>query len=138
MRSLTYHIGYGGISLDYSFVNATQFHILGGTEIGFGDIEVIAQQAANRGKFDIGSEFGSSSTNITHDYHTSIVVLKPQLEFEYAPLKFMMLRLAAGYQLTFGSNWKVDDDVSFTDNGALNNVNGNGPFFHFGLFLGFF
>jgi len=137
-RSLTYHIGYGALTLDYSFVNTSRFHILAGTEIGFGDIEIIAQQALNRNSFDINSEFSASTFNITHDYHAGMILLKPQVEFEYAPLKWLMVRLAGGYQLTFMRTWTADDQVSLGNLGALTNINGNGPFFHFGLFVGFF
>ncbi|MEP7235939.1 MAG: hypothetical protein ABI778_11650, partial [Ignavibacteriota bacterium] len=48
MRSLTYHVGYGALTVDYSFVNAKRFHILGGIELGLGAVNIIAQQAANR------------------------------------------------------------------------------------------
>jgi len=137
MRSLTYHIGYGALTLDYSFVNSDRFHILAGTEIGLGDVEVIMQQAYSR-PFTVSGEFDQPSNNITHTNHASMVLIKPQVEFEYAPLKWMMLRLAAGYQITAMGTWQVDDAVPFTDAGALTKVNGNGAFFHFGVFVGFF
>ncbi|MFI5263051.1 MAG: hypothetical protein ACHQM6_00890 [Candidatus Kapaibacterium sp.] len=139
MRSLTYHVGYGALTVDYSFLNTSRFHILGGLELGLGAIDIIAQQAANRNTFDISSEFDSPSTNITHTYHSGFFIVKPQVEFEYAPLRWLMVRLAAGYQVTSMGTWTVDDKVSFTkDAGALTKVNGNGPVFHFGVFLGFF
>jgi hypothetical protein len=44
-----------------------------------------------------------------------------------------------GYQKTFMGTWTADDAVPFTkDAGALEKVNGDGPIFHFGVFLGFF
>lgn len=138
MRSLTYHVGYGALTLDYSFVNSNRFHVLGGVELGLGSINIIAQQAANRTTFDIGSEFDSPSTNITHNYHAGFFIVKPQVEFEYAPLRWLMLRLAAGYQITAMGTWTVDDAVPFKDAAALSKVNGNGAVFHLGVFLGFF
>jgi len=139
MKSLTYHVGYGALTLDYSFFNSSKFHILGGMELGLGAIDIIAQQAANRTIFDIGSEFDSPSTNITHTYHSAFFLIKPEVEFEYAPLKWLMFRLAAGYQITSMGTWTVDDKVPFTqDAGALTKVNGNGPVFHLGVFVGFF
>jgi hypothetical protein len=138
MRSLTYHIGYGALTLDYSFYNSSKFHILGGVELGLGSVDVIAQQAFNRTSFDIGSEFDSPSTNITHTYHAGFFLLKPQVEFEYAPLRWLMLRLAAGYQVTSMGTWTADDAVSLGNVGALANVSGKGAVFHFGIFLGFF
>ena len=137
MRSLTYHIGYGALTLDYAVFNANKFHILAGTEIGIGDVEVIMQQAYSRA-FDVNSEFNQPSNNITHNYHSTMILIKPQVEFEYAPLKWLMARLAAGYQITSMGTWQADDAVPFTDIGALGKVNGNGAFFHFGLFIGFF
>ena len=137
-RSLTYHVGYGALTLDYSFVNANRFHVLGGLELGLGSINIIAQQAASRSTFDIGSEFNSPSTNITHTYHAGFFIVKPQVEFEYAPLRWLMLRLAAGYQITAMGTWTVDDAVPFKDAAALSKVKGNGAVFHLGVFLGFF
>ena len=138
MRSLTYHIGYGALTVDYSFFNTNKFHILGGLELGLGGIDVIAQQAANRNSFDIGSEFDSPTTNITHTYHAGFFLIKPQVEFEYAPLRWLMLRLAAGYQVTSMGTWTADDEVSLGNVGALANVSGKGAIFHLGIFLGFF
>lgn len=142
MRSLTYHVGYGALTVDYSFVNANRFHVLGGVELGLGALNIIAQQAADRNTFDIRSEFDSSSTNITqnitHTYHAGFFIVKPQVEFEYAPLRWLMLRLAAGYQITAMGTWTVDDAVSFKDAASLTKVNGNGAVFHLGVFLGFF
>ena len=135
MRSLTYHVGYGALSVDYSILNKERFHILVGTELGLGSVQVIMQQAYSS---DFASEFTSASNNITHTNHASMILVKPQVEFEYAPLKFMMLRLSAGYQITAMGTWQVDDAVPFTDAGALTKVNGNGAFFHLGVFVGFF
>ena len=138
MRSLTYHVGYGALTVDYSFVNTNSFHVLGGLELGLGGLDIIAQQAANRNTFDISSEFNSPSTNITHTYHAGFVIVKPQVEFEYAPLKWLMLRLAAGYQVTAMGTWTVDDAVTIKDAGILSKVSGNGAVFHLGVFVGFF
>ncbi len=137
MRSLTYHVGYGALTLDYALFNSNKFHILAGLEIGLGSVEVIMQQAYSR-PFDVSSEFDQPSNNITHTNHAGMFLVKPQVSFEYAPLKWLMLRLAGGYQVTSMGTWVADDAVPFTDEGALKNVNGNGPIFHFGVFLGFF
>ncbi|MEP7234560.1 MAG: hypothetical protein ABI778_04615, partial [Ignavibacteriota bacterium] len=106
--------------------------------LGLGAVNIIAQQAANRSAFEIGSEFDSPSTNITHNYHAGFFLIKPEIEFEYAPLGWLMLRLGAGYQITSMGTWTVDDEVSFKDEGSLKNVNGGGAVFHLGVFVGFF
>ncbi len=137
MRSLTYHVGYGALTLDYSIFNINKFHILAGLEIGLGSVDVIMQQAYS-GPFDVSSEFDQPSNNIAHTNHATMLLVTPQVEFEYAPLKWLMMRLGGGYQITSMGTWQADDAVPFTDAGALVKVNGNGPIFHFGVFLGFF
>ena len=137
MRSLTYHVGYGALTLDYSILNTNKFHILGGVELGLGALNVIMQQAYSR-PFTVSGEFDQPSDNISHTYHSAFFIVKPQVEFEYAPLRWLMLRLAAGYQITSMGTWTADDAVGLSDVGALSKVNGNGAIFHLGVFVGFF
>ncbi|MDP4219228.1 MAG: hypothetical protein Q8916_06420 [Bacteroidota bacterium] len=138
MRSLTYHFGYGALTFDYAIFNSNKVHVLLGSEFGLGSVELTAQQALNRQKFDITSEFSTTTFNITHTYHAPMFVIKPEAEFEYAPVRWLMLRLTAGYQISAMGTWVADDDVSLGDVGALAKVNANGPVVQFGVFLGFF
>ncbi len=137
MRSLTYHVGYGALTLDYSVLNTSKFHILGGVELGLGAVNVIMQQAYSR-PFTVSGEFDQPSENISHTYHSGFFIVKPQVEFEYAPMRWLMFRLAAGYQITSMGTWAVDDAVSLTNTDDLQKVSGNGAIFHLGVFLGFF
>ena len=137
-RSLTYRVGYGAITVDYAVFNSNRFHILVGTELGLGGVDIIVQQAVDRKQFNINSEFSQQTFNITHTYSARFILVKPQVEFEYAPLRWLMFRLAAGYQITSMGTWKADDNVGLGDVGALSKVNGNGAVFHLGVFLGFF
>jgi hypothetical protein len=138
-RSLKYSIGYGAITIDYALpIAVRRMFFLLGAELGLGGVDIEAKQAANRASFDIKSEFDNPSTNITHTYSAGFILVKPQLQIEWAPTNFLMLHLAGGYQLTFMGDWKVDGDVSLGKTDALSNINGSGLVINFGVNIGFF
>jgi hypothetical protein len=138
-RSLKYSIGYGALTIDYALpIAVRRMFFLLGVELGRGGIDIEAKQAAKRSEFDIRTEFDTPTTNITHTYSSGFFLVKPQLQIEYAPTNFLMLQLAAGYQLTWMGNWKVDGDVDLGNTDALSNINGSGLVLNFGVNIGFF
>jgi hypothetical protein len=46
------------------------------------------------------------------------------------------LRIGAGYQLSFGSDWTADNDQNLSN--VPSDLNGNSFFIQSGLFIGFF
>lgn len=137
-RSLEYSVGYGGISLDYVLpLHMKRFNIVPGIILGLGTVNVHAEQTANR-DFTIVGDFDGSKPWVAHDYHASFFLYNPQLQFEYNPLGYMMLRAYVGYQGTSMGSWKVDRDASIQDQGALKDVNGSGLTFGLGVFFGLF
>lgn len=138
-RSLEYSVGFGGISLDYILpLNLGKFWIVPGVVLGLGSVEVFAQQATQRAKFDIRQDFDQPSKNITHNYHSTFFLYMPQLQFEYSPAGFMMLRASIGYQGTAMGEWEVDRGVGLGNTSGLNDINGNGLIANFGIFFGLF
>ncbi len=138
-RTLRYSVGYGGVTVDYSLpIRISKCHILVGTELGFGSIDIYAKQAASRTAFDISSEFNAPTTNITHTYTSNIIVIKPQVTFEWAPLSFMMFRASAAYQVTSGSTWKADEDVPLGNTDNLKSVGASGFVANAGVYIGLF
>lgn len=138
-RSLTYSLGYGGLMLDYALpLGVDQFNVLAGVELGLGSVEIEAIQAANRTGFDIGTDFNTPTTNITHTYSSSFFLYKPRVVVEFAPTNFLMFNLSLGYQGTSMGTWKVDGEVGLGDTNQLNDINGNGLVAHFGINVGFF
>lgn len=139
-RSLEYNIGYGGLSLDYVLpLNIPKFWIVPGVVLGVGSVEIFAQQALQRPLFDIEREFpAGGNKNITHNYQSTFFLYMPQLQFEYSPIGFMMLRASVGYQGTAMGKWEVDRGVGLGTTTKLDNVNGNGLIANFGIFFGLF
>jgi hypothetical protein len=137
-RFLEYEVGYGALTLDYVLPFRTgRFHIVPGVALGYGSVNIYARQAHQRA-FDLHGDFDPNSQNITHTYTSHFFLYMPQLQFEYAPLGYMMVRLSAGYQGTSMGAWTVDRDVALTDYTPLKNVNGSGPIFSLGIFFGLF
>ena len=139
-RMLTYSVGYGALTLDYVLpLNMKHFNIVPGIALGFGNVQIYAQQAQNRSTaFDIGSEFNAASINITHTYHSGFFLYMPQLQFEYSIKGFSMLRLAVGYQGTSMRTWTVDNGISLGSTDKLSTTNGSGLVVSAGLFFGLF
>jgi hypothetical protein len=138
-RTLEYNVGYGGLSIDYVLpLNLGKFYIVPSLVLGLGSVEVFAQQATQRGEFNINNEFGQASKNITHNYHSTFFLYMPQLQFEYTFAGFMMTRLSVGYQGTAMGEWEVDRGVGITNSSQLDDINGSGLIANFGVFFGLF
>jgi hypothetical protein len=137
-RLVDYEIGYGALTIDYVLPLRTgRFHIVPGIALGFGAVNLYMQQAANRISFDV-NEFNHNSPYITHTYTSHFFLYMPQLQFEYSPLGFLMLRLTAGYQGTSMGTWTVDRSVGLGDTSPLGSINGSGFTASLGLFVGLF
>jgi hypothetical protein len=137
-RFLEYHVGYGAVTFDYVLpIRTGRFHIVPGVALGFGSVNLYAQQAQQR-TFDIAADFNGTSPNTTHTYSSSFFLYMPQIQFEYAPLGYMMLRLSAGYQGTAMGDWTVDRQVALSNTAPLKNVTGNGMVASLGVFFGIF
>jgi hypothetical protein len=86
----------------------------------------------------MNSEFDNPSTNITHTYSSSFFMYKPRVTLEYAPLNFLMIGVAVGYQGTAMGSWKVDGNVGLGNTDKLNNITASGLVIHAGINIGFF
>ncbi len=141
-RMLTYSVGYGALTLDYVLpLGLKHFSIVPGVALGFGSVQIYAQQAENRAplsQFDINDEFGSASTNITHTYHAGFFLYMPQLQFEYSIKGFSMIRASIAYQGTSMRTWSVDNGVNLGLTDKLANINGSGLVASIGIFFGLF
>jgi hypothetical protein len=138
-RTLEYNVGYGGLSVDYVLpLNLGKLYIVPGVVLGLGSVELFAQQATQRGEFNIRNEFDQASKNITHNYHSTFFLYMPQLQFEYTLGGFMMLRASVAYQGTAMGDWEIDRGVGITNATQLEDINGSGLLANFGVFFGLF
>jgi len=138
-RRLEYNVGFGGITLDYVLpLDWKTFHIVPGIVLGLGSVDIYAQQAFKRDSFSIQADFDVPNLNMAHTYHSSFFLYNPQLQFEYNPLPYMMVRAFVGYQGTAMGDWEVDNGVPIKDQKNLNDINGSGLSFGLGVFFGLF
>ena len=139
-RFLKYQVGYGALSLDYVLpIRSGRFHIVPGVALGFGSVNIYARQAANQIQdFDIRTQFDGTNPYTTHTFTSHFFMYMPQIQFEYAPLGYMMFRLSAGYQGTSMGTWTIDQGVSLGNTAGLSGINGSGLVASLGLFLGIF
>jgi hypothetical protein len=139
-RTIQYSVGYGALTIDYVLpFHMKHFSIVPGIALGFGSVQIYAQQAANRASpFNISDEFAGGSDDYTHTYHSSFFLYMPQIQFEYTFKGFSMVRLSVGYQGTSMGTWSVDQNVNLGGNGSLANVNGSGLVANLGVFFGLF
>ena len=139
-RLLDYEVGYGALTFDYVLPLRTgHFHIVPGVALGYGTVSIYMQQAAaNRSFNDDLNGFNQNSAYITHTYSSHFFLYMPQLQFEFAPLGYLMFRLTAGYQGTSMGAWTVDRGVSLGNTTPLDNINGSGLIVSLGVFLGLF
>ncbi len=137
-RFMDYEIGYGAMTIDYVLPLRTgRFHIVPGVALGFGSVNIFARQAANRLNFTL-DDFNGSSLYTTHTYTSHFFLYMPQLQFEWAPLGYMMFRLTAAYQGTSMGAWSVDRNVELGNTDPLTGINGSGIVGSLGVFVGIF
>jgi hypothetical protein len=137
-RLVDYEIGYGALTIDYVLpIKTGRFHIVPGIALGLGSVNIFTRQAATPEDVNF-SNYTAGYPNTTHTYTSHFFVYMPQVQFEYAPLGYLMLRLSAGYQGTSMGTWTVDRNVTLASTDAFTNINGSGLIASLGLFLGLF
>ncbi|MCH7973595.1 MAG: hypothetical protein IH949_06865, partial [Bacteroidetes bacterium] len=128
----------GGLSVEYNLPYIRDLGISVGTIIGRGSIELELFQ--NKGSIswsNIWSDLNNNSTqNLNKDLKNSYWFLIPTINIDIPLDRFIILRLGAGYQLTFGNKWTVDNDIDIT--GVPSGLDANSFFIQTGIFIGFF
>ncbi len=138
-REVRYSIGGGGLSIEYTLPFVRTFGISVGTMIGGGSIS--AQIYKNKGNFswnNITGEFGNSSQtdNISRTVTGSYWLISPMLNLDIPIYRFVAIRVGAGYQLSLGEKWSIENDQELSN--VPSDFNGNSFFIQTGIFLGFF
>jgi hypothetical protein len=94
----------------------------------------------NNGNFswnDIWSETQNASTNkVNHSLRNSFFIFAPTLNIDIPLYRFISFRIGAGYKITFGDEWEIDNDQEIKD--VPSDLNGNAFFLQSGIFIGFF
>lgn len=132
-RTMEYSTSLTGFTIDYAIQPFKHFAIIPGVMLGFGTVAVErSQSTASRSFIDPIP----SSENYFNRLDASITVLQPNLNIEYAITQFSMIRINAGYMMSFVGDWKADRQTAIS--GVPDKINSSGLTLQFGIFVGLF
>ncbi|MFI5237089.1 MAG: hypothetical protein ACHQLA_04055 [Ignavibacteriales bacterium] len=144
INNLNYEVDYklegGGFSVEYTLPFIKNIGVSIGAVIGGGNLELNTYR--NDGQFSwngIWEEFSnpdSTTENYSRMLQNSFWMFTPTINIDYPIYRFVSLRIGAGYQLTFGDEWTVDNDQAVSN--VPSDLNGDSFFIQSGIFLGFF
>lgn len=137
-KEAVYSIGGGGLTIEYTLPFIKDIGLSIGAQLGGGSMTV--ELFSNPGSQDWSTIWGGidqlNPTNKSKKINNSYWMFSPTLNFEVPVYRFVVFRLGAGYQLTFGSTWTYDNDKKLTN--VPSGLNANSFFIQSGLFIGFF
>lgn len=139
-RDAELHVGFGGVTLEYTTPVVERLDVSFGTMIGGGGIDLILRQdngGISRwdGEQNI-FQSGNPGSNMKRTLTGSYFILIPSVNFEYAILGWIGFRLGASYVTMLSPSWTVDDNHELL--GVPNKVSGKGFMINAGLFVGTF
>jgi len=141
-RDAELNIGYGGVTLEYVLPFGQRFDIAAGAMIGSGSTTLTLRRSLKETNSWSGEQLlllngtDSSTINVTRRLQGSFVTIIPSLNFEYAVLNWLGVRLGASYVWMFSPSWTVDDKYDLV--GVPSGIKGSGFMIHAGLLVGTF
>jgi hypothetical protein len=141
-RDVQLSVGYGGITAEYVVPVVSRLDVTFGTVIGWGNLTMRMTHGQGDVAWDtLWSQFGSSQSSVpqfTHKVSGSFFLLQPSVSVEYAVLRYLGLRVGAGYSSTIGTSWTFDDQQDSQVIGVPSGVSGKGFTINAGIYLGTF
>lgn len=131
-------IGGGGLTVEYTLPFVKNMGVSVGAILGAGSMSL--ELYRNNGNFN----WNDLWLDMNNGQHTSTFIkmqkkfwiFSPTINVDIPVYRFVALRLGTGYQFTFGSDWKADNDQ--TINGVPSDIKSDGFFIQAGIFAGFF
>ena len=137
-REAIYSIGGGGLTVEYTLPFIKNIGVSIGAILGSGTMSV--ELYRNDGNFNWGNIWSDiddgQSENVSRKIENSYWTFTPTLNADFPVYRFIALRLGLGYQLTFGGNWKTENEQSIS--GIPSDLKADGFFIQAGIFAGFF
>src|SRR3990172_1876292 len=137
-KEIIYNLTGGGVTIEYSLPFIRNIAVSTGFIFGAGSMRIDVNN--NNGNFswdDIWNETQKHTTqNINRSISNSFFIFAPTLNVDIPLYRFVSFRIGAGYQITFGCDWKVDNDKDISN--VPSDLNGNTFFLQSGIFIGFF
>ena len=136
-----YSVGGGGITIEYTLSFIKSIGVSIGATIGGGGISI--ELYKNKGNYNwngIFNEFAALQSISNNDSHRTLRnnywLIVPTINVDIPFYRFLCFRVSAGYNLTLGEKWKIDNDLDIT--GVPSTFNGKNFFIQTGIFIGFF
>src|ERR1039457_1808647 len=137
-----YSVGGGGLTIEYTLPFIKSFGISLGATIGGGGISIeLYKTNSNNSWNGILNEFeggGVSNSNINshRTLNNNYWLIVPTINVDIPFYRFLCFRVGAGYNITLGEKWKIDNDLDIT--GVPSTFNGKNFFIQTGIYIGFF
>lgn len=136
-KTVEFETGLTGIALDYSFVPFKNFAVTAGSELGWGELRLLAYQTDGDARWTDDMTPSTDANNYYKRGSRSILYARPRINAEFALTSVILLRLGAGYTYAFGSpTWEFNNLTALK--GVPKEINFNGPSLQIGLFFELF
>ncbi|MDP2207908.1 MAG: hypothetical protein Q8K98_03915 [Bacteroidota bacterium] len=135
-------VNFGGVTIDYVFPVTERFDIVAGGIVGWGGMNVkMRRDTWGIKKWDsLVDSWAASGTSFIGDfYYTlkgSFFIYQPAVNFEYAILRWLGIRLGVSYLGMASPSWQLDEKFDVV--GVPDKLKGNGLMINGGVFLGTF
>jgi hypothetical protein len=137
-RQVTYSLGGGGLTVEYTLPYVRDFGISVGAVIGRGDLKI--ELYKNTGSFDWNSAWNEISNSPTSNYSRTMDnkywIVTPTINIDIPYQRFVNFRIGLGYQFTFGDSWTIENGQTL--NNVPSGLNGKTFFIQSGVYIGFF
>jgi hypothetical protein len=139
-RDADIDISFGGGTVEYSIPITERFDLVPGIMLGGGgiDLNLRKDKPSNKIWNELINEYGSSDStgNFRRTFKGSFFIFQPSLNFEYALLRWVGLRVGVSYVGMISPTWKLDD--AFDVVSVPDKLSGKGLMINAGVFLGTF
>lgn len=140
-RDVLVGVGFGGVTVEYAMPIVERLDLVPGILLGGGAMEITMTR--DNGSFkdwgNLWSEFddGNRATlNYARRVNGSFFVYQPSLHVEVAVLRWLAIRVGAGYVGMVSPSWELDEKFEVAN--VPSSVSGKGWVIHTGIFAGTF
>jgi hypothetical protein len=138
-------VGMGGLTFEYVYTLGGKLDMALGSMVGWGSTGLTLRQnigtekswSTEWGTFGSGNyQNGAQIVDVRRDMRGSFFTLVPSVNFEYAPLSWLAIRLGASYVGMFFPSWTLDTEYDLK--GVPSDIKGSGFMINGGILLGTF
>ncbi len=120
--------------LDYAFQPFKGLAVLPGASFGWGSLTI--ERAKTSGAVEYTTGTAQAGTQSLNKLGANYLFVHPNLNLEYAVTQFAMIRVSAGYMLSFMGDWEMNGIAKV--NNVPKELNSNALTLQFGVFVGLF